>query len=360
MKNNKWKKYLTLISLILIGMLFFTCNDKTGEQIIGSNPEIQSLILNYSQQNKSIFISAEVVDPQGKADIESVDYYLYYKVADTLETDSLIHSGKLFDNGENGDIIIDDNVYSILFNENIEEGVYRCITQAFDIDGNESELYSKIQNATTNSPPVIVMLEATDFFERGDTLNFKIRAYDPQGLDDIVMIKYDIIYPNDSVLTHSSFVMSDDGIHYGDEYANDGIFTVAQPYGKTGKNQGVFTFRFYAKDKADATSDTLKVSATNPGVTVIYPDLTDTLQCGEVMEIKWQSAFIDSLKLEYTINSNVINPVYYEITTVSTTDTTYNWTIPWMIDSEFCKIKIYDIEMPDRFDVSDNPFKLEP
>lgn len=354
------QKIIAIISLLALAG--FACHNNGIDGLVLTDPVVEKLDLNYSQLNKSLFIAATISDPQGPEDIDSVTCRI-----DTLGSESwlLFRAGTLCDTGAHGDIIKRDNVYSFLIDSS-KIGAYRdsfrVSVQAFDKDLNESEIEIATLKAG-NDPPVLYRLYPppgkTISFERGDTLVFKIRVTDPQGYEDIVGVIYTITYPKGSVLSDPTFRMRDDGA-FGDEKEEDGIFTVHQPYGTSGKSQGLFTFNFTAQDRAGETSDTLKIKLKNPGLTLIYPNLSDTLYSDQTVRIKWESAYIDQVKIEYTTSANSANPDYTHIATVAASLEYHDWKVPFFPISPHCKIKISDPDHPSRYDLSDYEFIISP
>jgi len=348
-----------ILILLVLGLINIQCPHQNGVEPEAVDPVIEQITLNYSQRQGTLFIAAQLSDPQGVNTIDSVGYQLYFKVADSLPDDQWVQGGPLYNDGTQGDIIDQDDVFSYLITDTISQGYYRCLVRAFDRDGNTSEPVSQSEVAIANNPPKIYKVTAPVSFEKGDTLFFEIRGTDPQGINDILGISYFVELPNGDFRTHSSFQLRDDG-QFGDREAHDGIYSVKQPSNAESKLQGLFKFHFYARDMAGAFSDTLKIAVMNPGVTLTAPNYADTLQAGEPYEISWQSAYITELKLEYTTNAQAATPTYENITIVDAADSSYTWTVPAGINSEHCKIKIYDKEQASRYDISDQAFVIEP
>ncbi len=349
---------LSLLALVFM-LIGFQCPHQNGVEPRAEEPVVEAVTLNYSQEQQTLFIAARVSDPQGYNTIDSVGYQLYFKAADSLADDQCIQSGPLYNNGTRGDIIEQDDVYSYLITDSVDQGHYRCMVQAFDQEGHPSLPVSQNEAAIANSPPQIYKVAAPSRFEKGDTLFFEIRGTDPQGISDILGITYFVELPNGDFRTHASFQLRDDG-QFGDRQADDGIYSVKQPSNAESELQGLFRFYFYARDMAGAFSDTLKVAITNPGVTLIAPDYADTLEAGEQYTIAWQSAYIEELTLEYTLNAQEPTPTYENIIRVDAADSSYNWAVPSGISSENCKVKIYDTDRPSRYDISDRAFVIEP
>lgn len=356
------KKIFYVIPIILI--TFAACVNDGVNEPVSPDPVIESIALNYSQSNKSLFISAKVTDPQGWETIDSVVFHLYRMDSTDTNITNLFMTGLLLDDGPPLDIIKRDNVYSYLIDSNVlsnNEGFFQVKVQAFDEDGNESDMEIASALVAPNSPPQIYPLQLPNSFEKGDTLVFKMRVTDPQGAPDISSVTYSILKPDGKYLK-DFFYLSDAGPYggLGDEYADDGIYTVYQPSNRESKLQGLFVFYFVAKDISGARSDTLTVPITNPGVTLILPNSADTLYSGETYKIQWESAYISTLRIGYTTNADATLPDYSEIATVSATTGYYDWQVPQGLLSGRCKIKIYDPDKPTRFDVSDAEFTILP
>lgn len=353
------------ISMIVIH--FSSCFKHTPEEPMLTDPVIEAVTFNYSQINKSIFIAADVSDPQGSEDVDSVVFSLYRVASLTSETGTLILTGKLTDDGPPEDIIQKDNVFSVLVDSaqfGNRNGFYKVDVKAFDIDGNESELISKTTTVEQNSAPSLYMLEAPKTFEKGDTLIFKIRVTDPQGPRDINYngsVSYSVRRPDGEYSTDPTFFLSDSGTR-GDDIIGDGIFTVHQPSDRNSKRQGLFYFYFTAKDIHGAVSDTLTCPVTNPGVTLISSNQADTLHTDQTLRIEWESAYISSVKLEYATDAHVTSPSWHTIASVAAATRHYDWTVPLIMPSSHCKIKISDTnpEYPNRVDYSDNEFTILP
>lgn len=347
---------------LVLGLLFaFSC-DENGEEPVYTDPIVENVNLNYSTFNKTLFISAKVTDPQGIDDIDSVVFNLFRPDSTSPDGYALDTVGILVDNGENGDIIKQDDFYSSLICSShvIQyEGLYRVTVQAFDLNGYSSEILSGTALAEKNSPPEIYLLEAPTSFEKGDTLKFRVRVSDPQGYDDIVSVTYFIKAPDGHIQSDPTWYMYDDGESYGDEHAKDGIFTVHQPTVLESDIQGMYTFYFVAKDLCGEMSDTLEVSAIKPGVTIKYPNYSHTFQLGNTMTIIWESAYIKDLELECITNFYSSEPTFHSIASVSGSDTSYQWIILNVTRSDSCKIKAYDPQKPSRYDLSDNLFSIK-
>lgn len=357
------KKFLLIILTAFIG---FACINPIEEEDSLTKPVINSVVLNYSQLNRTLFIAAEVIDPQGRNNIDSVAFQLYRKDSVSAPTEELFLQSCLVDSGL-PDIIWKDNVYSYLIESTTlvnREGYFTVKVQAFDKDGNTSEIETQSEAVAPNSAPVLFPIVIPEQFEKGDTLIFKIRVTDPQGSEEINYeraVSYVVKRPDGEYFADPTFYLSDDGTR-GDEINGDGIYTVHQPSNRNSKYQGLFHFYFTAKDIHGTVSDSLICPVRNPGVTLISPNQADTLYAGETYRIEWESAYISNVILEYASNTNMTSPSWQTITTVTAIEYYYDWTVPSNVSSSYCKIKISDADsqFPNRVDDSDNEFTILP
>jgi len=352
--------------LLLIGILLTTVACvKTTHEDLRTDPVIETVTLNYSQLNKSLFIAAEVFDPQGIETIDSVVYYLFRRDSIQSASEDLFRTGKLYDIGPPPDIISLDGVFSYLIDSTQlanNEGYYRVRVQAFDEDGNSSSIEEQEALVFPNSPPVLYPLEIPRSFEKGEFVIFKIRVTDPQGYQDIAAVLFTVLQPNGTYMTDPSFFLSDAGPAsggWGDEIAGDGIFTTTIPTKANSELQGDFVFYFYAEDLYGAVSDTLRRVLTNPGVHLLAPSDAVALTFNQKYIIRWESAYVNQVTVQYTTNANAATPEYTTITTTAAALGAYEWTVPAIRSSE-CKIKIFDPSNPRRYDVSDNNFSISP
>ncbi len=355
-----------LVFIIIIILLALAACVNTIQQESATDPVIESVILNYSQTNKSLFISAKVFDPQGLETIDSVVFYLYQRDSLDLADEELFLKSFLFDVGPPLDIINQDGAFSYLLDSTTladNDGYYRVSIQAFDKDGNSSTIEEQEELVAPNSPPELYMIDIPNTFEKGDYVVFKIRVTDPQGYDDILAVLLDILVPNGTYFTgDSGYYLLDTGPAsggWGDEIAYDGIYTITIPTRINSELQGDFAFYFYAVDTYGSTSDTLQKILTNPGVHLLSPNWADTLRPYQTHKITWESAYINKVTIQYTTNANSSSPNYQTIATEFAVKGFYDWDILYE-NSANCKIKIFDTDKPSRYDTSDNSFTIKP
>ncbi len=354
-------KLLFPITLLLLSV---SCLNTTQEELL-KDPVIESVSLNYSQLNKSLFIAAEVKDPQGIETILSVPFHLFRKDSVGAVNETSFLDGVLFNSGPPFDIIKDDNVFSYLLDSTDlgnNEGYFRVIVQAFDIDNNSSEIESQATIVAPNSPPEIFLIEVPTSFEKGDLVRFKVRATDPQGPADIASVTFTVMRPDGSKT--DDYELVDNGRpdqYHQDEIANDGIYTTHILTDANSIRQGLFTFYFIAEDIHGAASDILEATVTNPGIHLLTPNIADTLRPYEYYTITWESAYVNKVALEYTINANASSPYYETIDTVFAATKSYEWAVPYPLgDAAHCKVKITDTKHSNRSDDSDAEFRIIP
>jgi hypothetical protein len=363
-QQAKMKKHFPLFILVL----FFgsACINPIQEEELLTDPVVTSVVLNYSQLNKSLFIAASVTDPQGRSNIDSVAFQLYFKDSVSATTKALFLENCLVDSGL-PDIIWKDNIYSYLLDSTVmadREGYFTVEVQAFDKDGHTSDIESQSVMAKPNDEPILFPITIPESFEKGDTLIFMIRVTDPQGSDEISYdgaVSYVVKRPDGEYFSDPTLYLSDTGTR-GDEISGDGIFTVHQPSNRNSKYQGLFYFYFTAKDIHGAVSDSLICPVRNPGVTLTAPNQADTLHAGESYRIEWESAYISNVVIEYASDAQMTSPTWRNVATVTASEYYYDWIAPAGVSSSHCMIKIYDADSqyPNRFDYSDNEFTILP
>jgi len=343
-----------LYSIILVCMLIlWSCEDK---QPTSSEDEfvVGEIDFNYIRKDSSLFISARVYNSLGSEYIDSVFFHLAILEQDTSYEKQILF-GTLNDNGTDGDIIRGDGTYSRKFSKMfLEDGTYELTVWAEDARGKVTEKVSTTKRVFENLPPGLSLLRAPESFEKGDTLIFEVKAEDPQGLNDILSVRYIIELPTGEVTSDPSWALRDDG-RCGDMVAGDGIFTVHQPSNRESKLQGLFIFYFFAEDKQGAHSDTIEAPVKCPGVTIISPNGGECVKHGDTLNIRWESAYIEKLKIEISTDG-------YSYSVIDTTDASagqYLWAVPSLAGiSETCKIRLSDIYLFSRCDVSDGYFKI--
>ncbi len=92
-------------------------------------------------------------------------------------------------------------------------------------------------------------------------------------------------------------------------------------------------------------------------ITVVKPAGGEVLTAGEIFQIEWTGINISEVKIEHSIDGG-LNWIEI-ISNISNEIGTFNWLVP-NTPSGNCRIKISSVDMPDIFDINQNPFTIEP
>ena len=175
---------------------------------------------------------------------------------------------ELFDNGNfanNGDSVSNDLRYSnkFLFSSNFDNGTYNIEYKILIDDGNSKIIAAQhfvYDNGKSNTPSVISNLIQQDSVQRNVQFSFSVMVSDPDGLNDINNVYYELYMPDGTKIVNSQgiskFPMFDDGnsSSNGDVTANDGRYTVFLTFPGT-VTTGSWKFDFTAQDKAGHLSN---------------------------------------------------------------------------------------------------------
>jgi len=211
------------------------------------------------QMLPQVFFSVHVTDEEGFTDVDSVwcDLYLPRSPAPFKRI-------RLKDDGASGDAAASDGIFSLEIDLSSEiriPGDYLVRIQASDHAGALSPaLVETIIVSLPNEPPVLSNLNAPAVVSRnlGEPFAISIEVDDPQGLDDIERVYFNVTKPDGEPSGGNPFRMYDDGdtVENGDEIAGDGIFTILIVISPS-NDAGTYQFDFYAEDRGDARSDVL-------------------------------------------------------------------------------------------------------
>lgn len=114
---------------------------------------------------------------------------------------------------------------------------------------------------------------------------------------------------------------------------------------------------YYNSSYFDISDNVFTILAAPSSITVSTPNNGETWAVNSSQYIYWSSAYVDSVKIEYSTNNGSTWSLVVGSTPASTTY--YYWTIP-NTPSNFCKVRISQVGNPSVFDVSDNVFKIVP
>lgn len=180
-----------------------------------------------------IFISADVFDPEGLGDIDSVF------VAIERNNEQAINSPRqLFDDGDtanSGDVTSGDGTFSTIFPLSVPLSGDPLEMQvkftAIDKSGKSSNTFEEKLVFAFNDKPYISDLSAPSTITLNPNADQRflvtLDVRDPQGLQTITLVQFRSFRPDDSEADDSPIQLTDDGDNdAGDAVAGDGIFSV--------------------------------------------------------------------------------------------------------------------------------------
>jgi hypothetical protein len=204
----------------------------------------------------SVFFRVRVEDPQGLETVDSVLYDIFYPLSPISNS-----RGSLYDDGSHGDLIPGDGFYTAMSNYQTGwtlSGLYSIRFQAKDKQGLTSlPIVKTIHVEVANAPPIVSQLSAPDTVSRSAAQPFllSVKAEDPQGSQDIVMVAFNSFKPDGTPSTGNPFILYDDGTQ-GDPVAGDGIYSLTVTI--TSQNEtGNYRFEFFARDQSGTVSESL-------------------------------------------------------------------------------------------------------
>lgn len=123
----------------------------------------------------------------------------------------------------------------------------------------------------------------------------------------------------------------------------------------TSTNCKVRVSDYYDSTTYDISDNVFTILSAPATITVSTPNNGETWSAGSSQYIYWSSQYVDSVKIEYTINNgSTWNTV---IASTPASNGYYYWTVP-NTPSDFCKVRISQVSNPSVFDASDNVFKI--
>lgn len=144
-----------------------------------------------------------------------------------------------------------------------ESGNYYVKVFSIDKSGfSGNEVYVNLNLYRGNHPPMLSELNAPDtVYIQPQTVLIKItiKAFDPDGNDDIKTVQFNVFKPDGSPSSGNPFKMYDDGNTggiSGDDKAGDGIYSIIIQLPPS-TQKGTYKFEFQAIDKSNAQSNVI-------------------------------------------------------------------------------------------------------
>ncbi len=138
-----------------------------------------------------------------------------------------------------------------------EPGTYTVVVNARDASGAIGQVLGRVTYTAPNDPPVVERVAASPnpFPATGGTLTLTATVSDPQGLEDVLRVEVET--PDGQ-----AFRLFDDGESFGDQTANDGIFTASFALAVDAGTTGDIDFVFRAIDRAGLRSGDVTLTLT--------------------------------------------------------------------------------------------------
>ena len=275
-------KILKHLSIICISIIFFYgCSGSNDNNEIDS--PLGNLQFTYLQDDRILYFAIEVQSSINRSPLESTILY-WYGIDTTVSPDNLL----LNDEGQSGDIISGDNLYSLKV---LNDTIYLANPISLDDTG---KVHIKFQANYGNGAsfvlqdsfflgniiPQLQYIIAPDTIVRpsNNSVIFKVvkaKVHDANGLDDVRRVGFVSYHvEGDSFLNKGNLInLYDDGsevIIYepnftsGDSIANDAIYSFRVPIFGSGNvdpslqtKTGTFNWIFDAMDMSNTYSDTV-------------------------------------------------------------------------------------------------------
>ena len=263
-----YKKY----KLIFLGIIFFYFQCSSPTQTLDDVDPIKSIDFNYLQDDEEIYLATELKNPFNGLSLRYVRLAWHGQTNFSSPGDSFI----LADSGKSGDILKGDNIFavskklsSITLNPISLSDTNKIYIKVIAHYENGNSFIDSSKFSLGNLWPFFTSFELPETVTRpsesgsAKLINIKVGVDDPNGLDDIQWVGF-LSYKNENneltPLNNGNYVFLDDSgdtLHYGDETANDGIFSglLQLPYNAT---TGNLDWKFRVQDRNGAFRDSIK------------------------------------------------------------------------------------------------------
>lgn len=267
-------KFKIILILVIAGFSLLACNSSESVTV-GTNPQIVKVTLKTKWNlwaANPYSVEAEVNDPQGIANIESVILQVKNASGDTLLSDSLFDDGAVY-HPLAGDVIAGDGVFRNRFMPNqidSVEGLYTFIFQAKDKEENLTQKYSVDVIFGFNTAPEIIMVTMTDTLKSGvDAEYIYTTVTDSDGVYEIESVYFDI-FKDSNKLTIDPLTMInvEDSVFF---YKMDSTFAAC----KKGWHDLVFIAEDEFEDKSDSKSESIYLE--NESGSILKTEVPDSV-----------------------------------------------------------------------------------
>ena len=264
------------LNILILILFFFGCTVKDSDD--DSATYISDAQFNFHQDVNMLYVSAKVL-PEADGKILDNVIVEWYGTKEENDPDSLI----LKDNGMNGDIIAEDDIYTLKFQNDStvikntlggdSGSVYINILAVYVGQTEKKSASFKIGNII----PRIISISSPDTITRpsGATLSLHLvsaSVFDADGLDNIKWVGFTSYHvEGDSMMNKGNYIyLYDDGseniiylpdITSGDITSSDGTYSFKIPVFGSGNTDpeyqtktGTFQWEFITQDKEDEYS----------------------------------------------------------------------------------------------------------
>jgi hypothetical protein len=264
------------LNILILILFFFGCTVKDSDD--DSATYISDAQFNFHQDVNMLYVSAKVL-PEAEGKILNNVIVEWYGTKEENDPDSLI----LKDNGMNGDIIAEDDIYTLKFQNDStvikntlggdSGSIYINILAVYVGQTEKKSASFKIGNII----PRIISISSPDTITRpsGATLSLHLvsaSVFDADGLDNIKWVGFTSYHvEGDSMMNKGNYIyLYDDGseniiylpdITSGDITSSDGTYSFKIPVFGSGNTDpeyqtktGIFRWEFITQDKEDEYS----------------------------------------------------------------------------------------------------------
>lgn len=260
------KFYLCIMRVWLTaGFLFMMTNCSKVDSAKEEDP-LQNVDFAFIQADNKLYFAAEAASSYKGSALDSVNVF-WYGTDSTAAADSL----RLYDQGENGDILKDDDFYALkVTNDSTVLKNFVSVTDTHAVTFSFRLAYgSTIESQSNsysmhNSGPSISSVSMPDTMSRPgqDSVSIAIivvTTADPDGVEDVRTCYLNFYHPADTLSSGSPISLYDDGQIIPSQYRfddeeGDGKFSRYIAI-DSGMPLGIYKAYFYARDYSGILSD---------------------------------------------------------------------------------------------------------